>query len=154
VFPQVLFLVVVAATIVSAQGRGGQEFPPPSIGGTQTPFEQFADKLDLDRRTQFPEAEKIFVEASRQAPPIAQQIQQLRVRLVNAEIEKNDADVNAILSEYRAVAAQMAALEAQTFAKVHALLKPNQTKNATEAFGLIAGVFIPPPPAAARVPRR
>jgi hypothetical protein len=140
---------------VSAQGRGGgQEFPPPSIGGTQTPFEQFADRLDLDRRTQFQEAEKIFVDASRQAPPIAQQMQQLRVRLVNAEIERNDAEIKTVLSEYRAVAARMAELEAQTFAKVHALLKPNQTKNATEAFALIAGVFIPPPPASARVPRR
>jgi hypothetical protein len=141
--------------MVSAQeGGGGRELPAPSIGGTQTPFEQFARKLDLDHRTQFTEAEKIFIDASRQAPPIAQQIQQLRVRLVNAEIDKNDAEIKAILPEYRAVAVRMAELEAQTFAKVYALLKPNQTKNATEAFALIAGVFIPPPPASARVPMR
>ena len=105
-------------------------------------------------QAQFPEAEKIFTDASRQAPPIAQQIQQLRIRLVNAEIDKNDADIKSTLSDYRAAAARMAELEAQTFAKVYALLKPNQTKNATEAFAMIAGVFLPPPPASARVPQR
>lgn len=158
--PRVLLLVLAFAATAAAsaqaaqEGGGGREMPPPAIGAPQTLFEQFARRLDLDRRTQFPEAEKIFTDASRLAPPIAQQLQQLRVRLVNAAIEKNDAEIKAILIDYRAAAARMAELEAQTFAKVYTLLKPNQTKHATEAFALIAGVFIPPPPASARVPQR
>jgi hypothetical protein len=152
--PKVVFvaLAVLAATALSAQNAG--ETPLPPIGVPPTLFEQFADRLNLDRRTQFPEAERIFTEASRLAPPIAQRMQQLRIRLVNAEIEKNESDVKLILAEYRVVAARMAVLEAETFAKVYALLKPNQVNHATEAFAIVAGVFIPPPPASSRVPRR
>ena len=149
-FPKVLIAVIVTAVALSAQG--GETTPP--IGGPQTLFEQFGRRLDLDRRTQFPEAEKLFTDASRVAAPIAQQMQQLRVRLVNAEIDKNDAEIKAILPEYRAAAAHMADLEAQTFAKVYALLRPNQVNHATEAFAIVAGVFIPPSPPAARVPIR
>ena len=149
-FPKVLISVFAAATVLSAQGGS---MPPPS-NGPQTLFEQFGHRLDLDRRTQFPEAEKLFTDASRLATPIAQQMQQLRVRLVNAEIDKNDAEIKAILPEYRTAAARMADLEAQTFAKVYALLRPNQVNHATEAFAMVAGVFIPPPPPAARVPVR
>lgn len=152
-FPKVLVLTILATAALSAQG-GGRETPLPPIGGSQTPFEQFAHRLDLDRKTQFLEAEKIFTDASRQAPPIAQQMQQLRIRLVNAEIDRNDAEIKATLADYRIVAARMAELEAQAFAKVYALLKPNQAAHATEAFALVAGIFIPPPPASARVPRR
>ena len=141
---------VFAGAALLAQGR---EFVPP-IGGPQTLFEQFAHRLDLDRRTQFQEAERLFTEASREAPPIAQQMQQLRIRLVNAEIGKNETEVKAILGEYRTAAAHMAVLEAETFAKVYALLRPNQVNHAIEAFALVAGVFVPPPPASARVPRR
>jgi hypothetical protein len=150
-----MFATMLALLLATAPQRitGPNETVPP-IGGPQTLFEQFADHLDLDRRTQFPEAEKIFTEASKLAPPVAQQMQQLRVRLVNAEIEKNEAEVKAILEGYRAAAARMAEIEAQVFAKVYALLRPNQVNRATEAFAIVAGVFIPPPPAAARVPRR
>ena len=149
-FPKVLIAVIVVAVALSAQG--GETTPP--IGGPQTLFEQFGRRLDLDRRTQFPEAEKIFTDASRLAAPIAQQMQQLRIRLINAAIGKNDAEIKTILPEYRMAAARMADVEAQAFAKVYALLRPNQVNHATEAFGLVAGVFIPPPPPAARVPRR
>ena len=150
-FSKVLISVFVAATVLSAQGGG---MAPPPSGGPQTLFEQFGHRLDLDRKTQFPEAEKFFTDASRVATPIAQQMQQLRVRLVNAEIDKNDVEIKAILPEYRTAAAHMADLEAQTFAKVYALLRPNQVTHATEAFAMVAGVFLPPPPPAARVPVR
>ena len=149
--PTLLVSMLVAAAALPAQGRGE---PAPPLGSSQALFEQFAHRLDLDRKTQFPEAEKIFTDASRLAPPIAQQMHQLRIRLVNAEIDKNETEVKTILGEYRTAAAHMAELEAQTFAKVHALLRPNQVSHATEAFALVAGVFIPPPPPAARVPVR
>ena len=94
-FSKVLISVFVAATVLSAQGGG---MAPPGTG-PQTLFEQFGHRLDLDRRTQFPEAEKLFTDASRLAAPIAQQMQQLRVRLVNAEIDKNDAEIKIILPD-------------------------------------------------------
>jgi hypothetical protein len=149
--PTLLISMLVAAAASSAQGRGE---PAPPLGSSQAVFEQFAHRLDLDHRTQFPEAEKIFADASHLAPPITQQIQQLRIRLVNAEIEKNETEVKTILVEYRAAATRMADLEAEAFAKVYALLRPNQVNHATEAFALVAGIFLPAPPASARVPRR
>jgi hypothetical protein len=48
-----------------------------------------------------------------------------------------------LLEEYKGEAARMAAIEARAFAKVYALLKPNQQSNATEAFALMGGVFEP-----------
>jgi hypothetical protein len=144
---------LVAPTVALPAQRGG-ELPPPPIGQKQTPFEQMADRLDLDRRTQFPEAEVIFIEATRVTPPVAQAMQQARIRMVNAALEKNEADATAALDAYREAAARMATIEAEAFAKVFALLRPNQQSRAGEAFALIAGMFIPPPPAAARGGRR
>jgi hypothetical protein len=129
---------------LSAQ-RNMQETPLPPIGGQQTLFEQFADRLDLNGRTQRPEAEKIFTAAAAEALPVAQHMNQLRVRLVNAEIEGNAAEVKTIVEEYAGVAAQMAEMEADAFAKVYAMLTPAQQKRATQAFDIIAGVFVPIP---------
>jgi hypothetical protein len=131
-----------------------RELPPPPIGQKQTPFEQMADRLDLDSRTQFPQAEVIFTEALRLTPPVAQQMQQARIRLVNAALEKNATDHQSALDAYREAAARMATIEAEAFGKVFALLRPNQQNRAGEAFALIAGMFIPPPPAPARGARQ
>src|SRR5262245_46687623 len=55
---------------------------PPLPSGPRTPFQQFADRLKLDPKTQKPMAEQIFTEASKEAAPIAQEMLQLRQRLV------------------------------------------------------------------------
>jgi hypothetical protein len=149
----VLLTVVVAsaaaAVSLSAQRMmGAQDPPPPAVGGPQTLFEQFARRLDLDGRTQRPQAEDIFTAAAADALPVAQQMNQLRIRLVNAEIEGNAAEAQKILEEYTQVATRMAEMEAQAFAKVFAILDAGQRKRATEAFQLIAGVFVPSPAAA------
>jgi hypothetical protein len=146
----VLLAVVVAslgsADRLSAQRmRGANEPPPPAIGGPQTLFERFADRLDLNGRTQRPEAEQIFTAAADEALPVAQQMNQLRVRLVNAEIDGNSAEARTILEEYTKVATHMAEIEAQAFAKVFAMLDAGQKKRAAEAFHIIAGLFVPNP---------
>jgi hypothetical protein len=141
----------VAVSAVTAGGlsaqrmTGAQDPPPPPVGGPQTLFEQFANRLDLNGRTQRPQAEGIFTAAAAEALPVAQQMNQLRIRLVNAEIEGNAAEVQKILEEYTTVATRMAEMEAQAFANVFALLDQGQRRRATEAFHIIAGVFVPTP---------
>jgi hypothetical protein len=135
----------VGAGGLSAQRMMGGEPPPPAVGGPQTLFEQFANRLDLNGRTQRPQAEEIFTAAAAEALPVAQQMNQLRIRLVNAEIDNNAAEVQTILEEYTSVATRMAEMEAQAFAKVFALLDQGQRRRATDAFHIIAGVFVPTP---------
>ena len=150
----VVMALAVATWELSAQRMMGGEPPPPPVGGPQTLFEQFADRLDLDGRTQRPQAEEIFTAAAADALPVAQQMNQLRIRLVNAEIEGNAAEVQTILKEYTDVATRMAEMEAQAFAKVFATLDADQRERSTEAFHLIAGVFVPNAATAARGGRR
>ena len=145
-------LIAVMHTGAFAQRlTGAQDPPPPPIGGQQTLFEQFANRLDLNGRTQRPDAEKIFTATAAEALPVAQQMNQLRIRLVNAEIDGNAAEVKTILEEYTTVATRMAEMEAAAFATIYAMLTPGQQKRATEAFEIIAGVFVP---AAATAPPR
>jgi hypothetical protein len=132
-----------AGSVLAQRISGPQELPPPPVGGPQTLFEQFASRLGLNGRTQRPQSEQIFTAAAAKALPVAQQMNQLRIRLVNAEIEGNATEVREILDEYIVVAARMAEMEAHAFAKVFALLDDGQQKRAPDAFQLIAGVFVP-----------
>jgi len=74
---------------------------------------------------------------------LAQKMLVLRQQLVNAILTNAPGDTKPLVDAYRAEAAKMAAIEARAFAKVYALLKPNQQSNATDAFALMGGVFEP-----------
>jgi hypothetical protein len=152
-FWKVLALSLMTAASASAQRMTGAQESAPPIGLPQTLFEQFASRLRLDGRTQRPQAEEIFTAAAREALPVAQQMNQHRIQLVNAEIGGNPADAQAAIDAYTAAAARMAEIEAQAFGKVYALLTPDQHNRTAEAFQIMAGVFIPSP-APARGGRR
>jgi hypothetical protein len=147
--PKVLLVMVCATVVVAGQGRGG--------GGDQsgsdttmsaralTPFEQFAGKLKIDLKTQAPTVEQIFAAGAKEAEPVAQQLIQLRQRLVNAELNGKADDVKPALDAYTAAAARMAGIEADVFAKVVASLTPAQQARPADgfeqAFAIMAGFF-------------
>ena len=152
-----LFAVPAAAQSSGlSSGRRSEDTGAPPINvQPRTPFEQFADRLKLDGKTQIPQAEQIFSEAAKEAAPLGQQMLQLRQRLVNLALDNKPEEMKPVEEAYAATAAKMTAVEGRAFAKVYAMLKPNQQSRATQAFALIAGMFQPAAPrGAARGGRR
>jgi hypothetical protein len=136
---------MVAAPMVTRgqTGRGGTESAV--MGGESaralTPFEEFAGKLKLDDKTQQPAAIEIINAAASEAGAVGAQILQIRQRILNAELSGSADDVKAATADYVTAEAKMAAIEANAFSKVLALTKPNQQKDAAQAFALLAGFF-------------
>ena len=146
--PVLWALPVPAPAPAPQKGGGGGITGPGSVESSvmategaraMTPFEQFADKLNLDEKTQVPQASQIFKAAADEAAPVAVQMLQLRQALLNADLQS--ADVKSVLDQYTGAAAKMSRIEADSFAKVYALLKPNQQSKAAQAFVLMAGFF-------------
>jgi hypothetical protein len=142
------------AAVLTAQeegGGGGGAFAGGAEGGggirPPTRFEQFIGKLKMDPKTQGPLVTAMLEEASKDASPIGQEMAKLQNDLVNAILlNKPETEIKAIVDAYTVAAAKMTGLEARTFAKVYALLKPNQQGGAVQAFDLMAGWLQPPPP--------
>jgi 2-hydroxychromene-2-carboxylate isomerase len=130
-----------------SSGMGSDDTGAPRIGLQQRNlYEQFADRLKLDSKTQIPAVEQILADAAREAAPIGQQMLQLRQQLVNLALENKPADMKPVVDEYSVAAAKMAGIEARAFAKVYATLKPNQQSSASQAFAIMAGMFQTPAP--------
>ena len=110
-----------------------------------TPFEEFAGKLKIDVKTQGAAVEQMFADGAKEADPVAQELIQLRNRLVNAELNGKPEDVKTALDAYTAAAAKMAGIEAGVFAKVVASLTPAQQARSVggfeQAFAIMAGFF-------------
>jgi len=106
-----------------------------------TKAEQFADKLKLTKE-QREEVATIFSAALERSGSIRADLDDRRAKIAGALIDARPAeDINKVTADYAAVAAQMTKLEADTFAKVYAMLKPNQQAKADQAFELMAGMF-------------
>ena len=133
---RVLCAALVAATLACAQdeeGGGGRR----SEGGgggmrvqRQTKFDLFADKLKLngDQKTQ---VRSIIMEAGQETAPLQQQLLKAREGLAGALIANPSGDqMDQLLAQYTPLAVQLAAVEAKTFGKICAMLKPNQQARA------------------------
>ena len=162
-FLRILVAILAAGTTLAAQGgglysgmRGAGDTPAAAaaIGAPKTLFEQFTDQLKLDAKTQLPAVQEIIINASKEATPVARDMLQTRQALANAELGNKPDEVKTALAAYTTAATKMAALEAQAFASVYALLKPNQQSKAPEAFATMAGIFVPPAPTAPRPGQR
>jgi hypothetical protein len=119
----------------------------------KTALQLFAEKLKLDAKTQVPAVEEILSGAAKEAGPVGQQMLQLRQQLVNLDLAKKaDEEKKPVVAAYADAAAKMAGIEARAFARVYAMLKPNQQSGAAQAFAIMAGIFQPaaPRPGAAR----
>src|SRR4051812_12868618 len=130
------------APIQSGMGNEDTGAPRVALGGP-LPGEKLIDKLKLDAKTQAPEVRLLLMDASRDAAPVAQKLLELRQKLINLELQKKADEIAQAVEAYTAAAAEMAAIEARTFAKIYAMLKPNQQPNATQAFAIMAGMFQP-----------
>jgi Spy/CpxP family protein refolding chaperone len=124
---------------------GGMDGMGSEMGGMRTQrqsrTDQIADKLKLNKE-QKEQMLAIFSAAREKATPISTQLFKQRADIATAMINgKTGDEVQKMLADYSATAAQLTGLEAEAFGKIYATLKPNQQKNAGQAFELIAGVF-------------
>ena len=122
-------------------GDMGMGMPRPQSGGR---LEQIAEKLKLNRE-QKEQVSDILKSAAESVGPMNQQIANGRQMIANAMVSGKDSgdDYNKLLTAFTAVLAQMDSLEATTYGKIYALLKPNQQKSAEQVFDeTMAGMFI------------
>jgi hypothetical protein len=147
---------MVAAALASAQmgggggGRGGGEMGGErnsGMGGSgmsprrESRFDIFADKLKLNK-DQKAEAQSLISEAYKEAEPLQQALLQARKSLAGSLIAGQSADQIAPLTgKYAEAEAQLAAVEARTFAKIVALMKPKDQPKAGPSFELLAEIF-------------
>jgi hypothetical protein len=132
------------APISSGMGREDSGAPKLSLD-EPLPGEQMIDRLKLDSKTQAPEVRLLLMDASREAAPVAQKLLEVRQRLANLSLQNKTDELQAATDAYAAAAAEMAGIEARTFAKIYAVLKPNQQAAAPQAFAIMAGIFQPSP---------
>jgi len=129
---RLLTVIVAAGMVVAALAQGG---------GPSTPLGEFAAKLKLDPQKQLPAVQQIFTAASKDAAPIAQEMLELRQRLVNLELTNKTAETKPVLAAYMDAATRMAALETRLFQEVYATLTPVQKQKSGDAFAVMAGFF-------------
>ena len=139
-----LILVAQNAPISSGMGQEDTGAPKQSLD-EPLPGEQMIDRLKLDGKTQAPEVRLLLMDASRDAAPVAQKLLEIRQKLANLALQNKTDEMPAATDAYAAAAVEMAAIEAKTFAKIYAMLKPNQQANAPQAFAVMAGMFQPSP---------
>jgi hypothetical protein len=155
--PLVLALVGCLSILLSAQdapissGMGNEDTGAPKLGLQEPlPGEKLIDRLKLDGKSQAPEVRLLLMDASRDAMSPAQRMLEIRQRLVNLALQNKSDEMAAAVDAYAAAAADMAAIEARTFAKIYAMLKPNQQSGSVTAFAVMAGMFQPPAPRGGR----
>jgi hypothetical protein len=126
-------------------GRGEQNAGMTPMGNIHPQKESKADqivgklKLSKDQKTEFESTLEI---AYQDAAQVRTQLAQGRAALANATLTGASADeIAKITKAYTVMEAQMTGLEVRAFQKIYALLKPNQTAHAPEAFDLMAGIL-------------
>jgi hypothetical protein len=140
-----------AAALVCAQdeeggGRGGRGSEGMGGGAArfqrQTRFDIFCDKLKLngDQKSQ---VRSLIMEAGQETAPLQQQLLKAREGLAGALIANPGSQMDQLLAQYTPLAVQLAAVEARTFGKICALLKPNQQARAGQAFESYVALYEP-----------
>jgi Spy/CpxP family protein refolding chaperone len=107
----------------------------------QSKLDMVADKLKLNRE-QKDQVQNIFLAALEESRPLGEQITKGREVIAGAMITgKSGDEIKKMLDQYAGLAAQMTGIETRAFAKVYALLKPNQQPKAPAAFEIMTGMF-------------
>jgi exonuclease VII large subunit len=120
-------------------GMGGGGMPTRTPKPTKAQEIVTRLKLNKDQTAEF---QTILQTAAKDALPVVQQLQHNRDLLATATITgRNQAELDELSKAVAAAQFQMTGVEVQTFQKLFALLKPNQTAKAPEAFDLMAGIF-------------
>jgi len=117
-------------------GGGGGMMPRP-----QSKADQFVDKLKLNREQQ-EQTQKILSAALERLGAVRMDLDARRAKIAGAFIDGKSADeVKALTAEYAGASAQLMQIEADAFAQVCALLKPNQQSKADQAFEILTSLF-------------
>lgn len=143
-----LLLTAVLATAPAFAQRGGDDA---GAAGMSIPRPQpvskvvvFANRLSLDK-SQREKTEVILIDAVKEIAQLRTQTERARAQIADLIIKNaNQDDINRLVEAYSAAAAEVTGIEAKAFAKVCALLKPNQKSKAASAFDLLAAVLDPP----------
>jgi len=130
------------------RGGSGSNMGDMGAGGAPRPQKEskrqlMADRLKLnkDQRSEF---DTIVDSTQKDAEPILQQVIKSRQDLANGLISgKTDAEIATLNQALADAQFQMTGVEVKAFQKILALLKPNQTAKAPEAFDLMADIFLP-----------
>jgi LTXXQ motif family protein len=137
---------------MGGQGGAGQSGAGGARGGRtgnsemprverQSKLDTIAEKLKLNKE-QKDQVQTIFLAALEESRPLGEQIMKARDEIAEAMIAgKSEDDIKKMLDEYTGLAAQMTGIETRAFAKMYALLKPNQQPKAPAAFEIMAGMF-------------
>jgi len=161
---KLLLAGMLAAAMAWAQGGGGMEGMGGGMGGgggrqrggmqgmetggmprqRLSRTDQIADKLKLNKE-QKEQLQPILSAAREKATPLTAELFKHRAEIAGAMINgRPGEEVQKLMADYTASAAQLAGVEAEAFGKIYAILKPNQQKNAGQAFELLAGMFSAP----------
>jgi hypothetical protein len=170
-FAKVLLTGFAVAALAAAQGMGGGGQSAGGMGGgggrgggaggdmgggmgggggsprvqKETKADQIVNRLKLssDQKSEF---NTILESTQKDAASVIQQLLKSRQDLANAMLNgKSDADLAPLNQALSDAQFQMTGVEVKAFQRVVALLKPNQTAKAPEAFDLMADIFLPQP---------
>jgi hypothetical protein len=120
-----------------AEGMGGGM----SRVQRQSKLDTIAEKLKLNKE-QKDQVQTIFLAALEESRPLGEQMMKGRETIAGAMITgTSEDDIRKMLDQYAGLAAQMTGIETKAFARVYALLKPNQQQKAPAAFEIMAGMF-------------
>jgi hypothetical protein len=132
------------------RGGGGMGGDMGAMGGMpraqrQSKADMLADKLKL-KNDQKSEVEKILSNANEKAATVRGQLNQQRAMIATAMLQKaSDEQVKKLFADYAALSGQMVGIESDAFAKIYAILKPNQQAKAAQTFEIMAGMFMGSP---------
>ncbi len=127
-------------------GGGGMGGGMGDMGGggmarRQSKFDQIADKLKLSKE-QKEQVQTILDAGREEAGPLRESIAKTRLGIASVILTaKSEDEVRKAQDEYAAEVAKVTGVEAKTFAKIYALLKPNQQAKASQAWDLMADIF-------------
>ena len=127
--------------------RGGGDMGAPMSASPRraNKLEQISDKLKLNKE-QKEEFSKILSATAERAGSVRLELDKARADLAGALIDGKPADeVAKLTAGIGAASAKMTKIEADAFGKICAMLKPNQTAKAGQAFELMASLFTGPP---------
>jgi Spy/CpxP family protein refolding chaperone len=144
--PRLVIAGILAAALVSAQGRGGRSRN--NADAMDLPHAQTQNRLDIIEnilklnRDQRKQVKNILDEGQKQAAPIREQ-------LIKGELGVGDAvaagkpqeDIDKAVNTLGDEQALMARVEMQAFARIYQLLEKDQQANAGRVFYMMQGIF-------------
>jgi hypothetical protein len=108
-------------------------------GGTRV--DELGRKLRLHDKEQRPKLDPIFAAVGQESGPVAQEMIQLRLQMVNMELAGQTATLPQVQAAYKAAAAKLTAFEVRVLTEASPWLEPRQKERIPEAFEYMAGFF-------------